>query len=128
MLYCRRRRPQDSTRVSAWNLKGSARLRLPPFQRASDTLDNGGHRTSVTEKSGRTVNYSYDNLYRLTNETVASDPNGMNSSIAYAYDPVGNRTQQTSLLPGMTSGGFGYDAHTSAQPVFEEAMGPTGRL
>jgi hypothetical protein len=30
------------------------------------TLDNAGHRASVTEQSGRKVNYSYDNIYRLT--------------------------------------------------------------
>jgi YD repeat-containing protein len=29
-------------------------------------VDAAGHRTSVTEQSGRTVNYGYDNLYRLT--------------------------------------------------------------
>jgi YD repeat-containing protein len=34
-------------------------------------VDNAGHRTSVTELSGRTVNYGYDNLYRLTSETIA---------------------------------------------------------
>jgi YD repeat-containing protein len=41
------------------------------------TLDAAGHRTSVTELSGRTVNYSYDNLYRLTSETIVGDANRM---------------------------------------------------
>ena len=38
------------------------------------TLDAAGHRLSVSELSGRTVNYGYDSLYRLTSETIASDP------------------------------------------------------
>ena len=29
-------------------------------------LDAAGHRLSVSELSGRTVSYGYDNLYRLT--------------------------------------------------------------
>src|SRR5690349_11947163 len=36
------------------------------------TLDAAGHRLSVSELSGRTVNYGYDSLYRLTSETIAS--------------------------------------------------------
>ena len=74
------------------------------------TLDNAGHRTSVMEKSGRAVNYSYDSIYRLTSETIASDPGGNSGAINYTYDPVGNRTNQTSTVPAITSGGSGYDA------------------
>src|SRR5712672_4246565 len=54
------------------------------------TVDAAGHRTSVSEQSGRTVNYGYDNLYRLTSETIASDSSGMNGNVSYTYDPVGN--------------------------------------
>ena len=46
-------------------------------------LDNSGHRTGVTEQNGaatRTVGYSYDNLYRLTSETIAGDANGNTTS------------------------------------------------
>ena len=32
--------------------------------------------TSVAELSGRTVNYGYDNIYRLTSEAIASDRGG----------------------------------------------------
>jgi YD repeat-containing protein len=32
------------------------------------TADAAGHRTRVREQSGRTVNYGYDELYRLTSE------------------------------------------------------------
>ena len=34
------------------------------------TLDPSGHRIGVNELSGRTVSYGYDNLYRLTSETI----------------------------------------------------------
>ena len=75
------------------------------------TLDAAGHRTSVSELSGRTVNYTYDNLYRLTNETIAADPANVNGAVNYTYDPVGNRTQMSSTLPGVAAGLFNYNAN-----------------
>jgi len=75
------------------------------------TLDAAGHRTGVTELSGRTVSYGYDNLYRLTSETIASDPGGMNGAVSYTYDPVGNRTQKVSTLPGYPGGLSNYNAN-----------------
>ena len=53
------------------------------------TLDAAGHLLSVSELSGRTVNYGYDNLYRLTSETIASDPHSINGAVSYTYDSVG---------------------------------------
>jgi YD repeat-containing protein len=38
------------------------------------TLGATGNRTQATESNGRTVNWSYDNIYRLTSETIAGDP------------------------------------------------------
>ena len=75
------------------------------------TLDAAGHRLSVSELSGRTVNYGYDNLYRLTGETVASDPHGINGAVNYIYDPVGNRKQMTSTLAPVPAGLWNYDAN-----------------
>ena len=75
------------------------------------TLDAAGHRLSVSELSGRTVNYGYDNLYRLTGETIASDPNGINGAVNYIYDPVGNRKQITSTLAPVPAGLWNYDAN-----------------
>jgi hypothetical protein len=46
------------------------------------------------------VSYGYDSIYRLTNETIASDPSAMNGAVSYTYDAVGNRTQKVSTLPG----------------------------
>jgi YD repeat-containing protein len=75
------------------------------------TLDAAGHRTGVKELSGRTVTYGYDNLYRLTSETIASDPSAMNGAVSYTYDPVGNRTQKVSTLPGYPRGLSNYNAN-----------------
>ena len=75
------------------------------------TLDAAGHRTSVTELSGRKATYGYDNLYRLTSETIASDPGGQNGTISYVYDPVGNRKQMTSTVPAIPAGLWNYDAN-----------------
>jgi hypothetical protein len=57
------------------------------------------------------VNYGYDNLYRLTGETIASDPNGINDAVNYIYDPVGNRKQMTSTLAPVPAGLWNYDAN-----------------
>jgi len=64
------------------------------------TLDQTGNRKQVTESSGRVVNWSYDGIYRLTNETISLDPHSINGSVGYGLDPVSNRLSQTSTLPG----------------------------
>jgi hypothetical protein len=74
------------------------------------TLGPTGNRTSATELSGRTLNWSYDGIYRLTNETISSDPSHNNGSAGYGLDPVGNRLSQSSTLPGIPSGSFSYNA------------------
>jgi RHS repeat-associated protein len=89
------------------------------------TLDASGHRTAVAELSGRTVNYGYDNLYRLTNETIASDPNNVNGAASYVYDPVGNRTQKTSTIPGYPGGLSNYNANDQLSTDTYDANGNT---
>jgi RHS repeat-associated protein len=54
------------------------------------TLAPTGHRTQITEHSGRAVNYSYDDLYRLKEEAITLD-DGNEISFSYQYDAVGNR-------------------------------------
>jgi len=51
-------------------------------------LDNAGYRRSVTETGG-VIEWDYDNLYRLTDETR----NGVNTH--FEYDAAGNRTLMT---------------------------------
>ena len=75
------------------------------------TLGAAGNRTSVTELSGRTVQYGYDDLYRLTSETIAGGTS-QNGTIGYTYDSVGNRKQITSTLQAIPSSGtLFYDAN-----------------
>jgi RHS repeat-associated protein len=69
-----------------------------------------GNRTQATESNGRTINWTYDGIYRLTNEAIVDDPGHVNGSVAYNLDPVGNRLSDSSSLAGISSGSFGYNA------------------
>lgn len=73
------------------------------------TLGPAGNRLSVADLSGRLANYGYDALYRLTSETIASDPGGKNGTIGHAYDPAGNGLSLTSTVPGISSSTSTYD-------------------
>lgn len=86
--------------------KGSANLLGYTY-----SLDFAGHRTGVTELSGRRVSYGYDSIYRLTSETIAGDPSNVNGAASYVYDNVGNRTQKTSTIPGFPGGLTNYNAN-----------------
>jgi RHS repeat-associated protein len=61
----------------------------------------------------------------LTSETIASDPNSINGVVSYAYDPVGNRTQKTSTLPGMPGGLSNYNANDQLSTDTYDADGNT---
>jgi RHS repeat-associated protein len=74
----------------------------------ADTLGTAGNRMTVAELSGRTVNYGYDSLYRLTSENVTSDPHNHDGTTSYTYDAVGNRQQL--LMNGVTANSYTYDA------------------
>jgi len=77
------------------------------------TLDAVGNRSTVVEhlpnQSGRTVNWSYDRIYRLTDEVISLDPHSKNGNVHYDLDPVGNQTQETGTLSGLMPGSFTYD-------------------
>ncbi len=77
----------------------------------SYTLGAAGNRTAVTELGGRTDNYTYDALYRLTGESIANDPQGVNGSITYSYDAVGNRLNRTSSVGPVPSQSSSYDVN-----------------
>ena len=51
-----------------------------------------GNRTKITEQDGTVKQYGYDNVYRLTTETVSGL---FNYGKTFAYDFVGNRQTQT---------------------------------
>jgi RHS repeat-associated protein len=70
------------------------------------TLDAAGNRTTVAEMNGRQVEYMYDNLYRLTSESIV-DPVVGGRTTDYSYDAVGNRLTRNDSLQGLTS--YQYD-------------------
>ena len=85
----------------------------------SYTLDNAGNRTGVTETQllpngttdTRTVAYGYDNLYRLTSETISDDGQGGNGTITYTYSLTGNRMSRTSSVAGVSTVTDTYNAN-----------------
>ena len=93
------------------------------------TLDAAGNRRQVIEhlpnEAGRTVNWSYDNIYRLTDEVISLDPHSKNGNAHYDLDPVGNRTQETATLPGLLPGSFTYDFDDRLNTETYDANGNT---
>jgi RHS repeat-associated protein len=61
------------------------------------TIDKVGNRKTATESvngQARSINYTYDDLYRLTGEAITDSVNG-NRTSGYTYDNVGNRLTKT---------------------------------
>lgn len=65
------------------------------------TLGASGNRTGVTETGGRTLQYTYDDIYRLTGETIAGV--ALSGAISYLYDAAGNRMTRSSTVPSVAS-------------------------
>jgi RHS repeat-associated protein len=72
------------------------------------TLGPTGRRDSVTEDTGRHVDYTYDALDRLTLEKITDAVFG-NRNIGYTYDAVGNRLTRDDDGEGSTT--YAYDAN-----------------
>ena len=70
------------------------------------SLGPSGNRVRVQENTGRVVDYTYDVLYRLTQESI-TDPLLGNRIITYSYDPVGNRLLKNDTVEGPTN--YTYD-------------------
>jgi RHS repeat-associated protein len=86
------------------------RLKLLAYQRNGVTLqsfdyslDPVGHRKVVTEQNGRKVEYEYDDLYRLTKETIFAPAGAVERTISYGYDAVGNRLSKTDSVGRVTA-------------------------
>lgn len=58
-------------------------------------------------------------------KTIASDPSAMNGAVSYVYDPVGNRQQKTSTLPGYPGGLMNYNANDELATDAYDANGNT---
>jgi RHS repeat-associated protein len=63
--------------------------------------------TSPSSTNNYTYNWSYDALYRLTNENISS---GLFSN-KYTYDSVGNRTSRTGTGGGLTNQSFSFNTN-----------------
>jgi RHS repeat-associated protein len=70
-----------------------------------------GRVTTLTELSGRIVTYGYSVPGRLVNETITGEPHGINGSIGYTHDAVGNRLTRTSTVGPVSGQTFAYDAN-----------------
>ena len=82
-----------------------------------------GNLLSAAESSGRTVNWTYDGLYRLTGETIALAPSKNDGSVSYSLDPVGNRLSDTSSLPGIDAGSWSYNSDDEVSSESYDANG-----
>jgi RHS repeat-associated protein len=82
-----------------------------------------GNLSNVVELGGRTVNWTYDGIYRLTNESVAEDTSGENGVVGYGLDPVGNRLSESSSLSGISSGSWGYNSDDEVSSESYDANG-----
>jgi RHS repeat-associated protein len=74
-----------------------------PLQGYAYQLNKNGHRTQITELSGRTITNTFDKLHRLTAESISrsvgvSPPTSSSEALgtlSYSYDSVGNRQSRT---------------------------------
>jgi RHS repeat-associated protein len=82
------------------------------------TLDAVGQRTQVVEQSGRTVNYTYDSVNRLTNEVMTDVVTG-DRTISYGYDLAGNRLSRNDSADGLTA--YAYDANNRLTGMNKDA-------
>jgi RHS repeat-associated protein len=82
-----------------------------------------GNLTGATESNGRAESWSYDGIYRLTNESISLAPSGRNGSIGYSLDPVGNRLSDASSVEGIPSGSWGYNSDDEVSSESYDANG-----
>ena len=88
------------------------------------TLGDNGERRQHAELNGRVVDYSYDDLYRLTEEVV-TDPNIGNRTSTWTYDAVGNRLTQNSVVGAASAAITAYVYDANDQLTSETTTGAT---
>jgi RHS repeat-associated protein len=90
------------------------------------TFSPTSHKTSVTENSGRAVNYTYDSIYRLLNESITGNANAaLNGALSYGLDAVGNRLSLTSTLAAIAGQTNAFDANDRLVADTYDANGNT---
>ena len=78
-------------------------------QRYGYTLNLAGHRTQITEHSGRVINHVFDKLYRLKSEAITGDTaTAQNGIISYTHDKVGNRLSRISSVSAVADSAHNY--------------------
>ena len=91
---------------------------ITPIANYAYTVGPAGNRLTATETlvaslnaQPKTINriYTYDNIYRLTGETINGAP--ASGTASYGYDPVGNRLTRNSTLPTLLLQNFSFDAN-----------------
>jgi RHS repeat-associated protein len=117
--------------TNLWQYDGVNRLtnltwKLNGAQRGDFTYQLGpaGNRTNLVDNvngTSRTFSWGYDNLYRLTNETVTGGP--PIGSLGYVYDDVGNRLNRTGSLGSLTASTNTFDVNDWISGVAFDANG-----
>jgi RHS repeat-associated protein len=88
------------------------------------TLDKTGRRLSATELGGRTTNYTYDAVYKLTREAITGNQNPANNgTVDYTYDAVGNRLSRISNIAAILSKTSTYDDNDRLTSELYDANG-----
>ena len=79
----------------------------------------------ATELNGRTVNWSFDGIYRLTNETISADPNNNNGAASYTL-----AGRQTLVLPHPSRKRRSLDGarRVEGEPEMKNLTGPPASL
>jgi RHS repeat-associated protein len=89
-------------------------------------LGTAGNRTNLVDNvngTSRTFSWSYDNLYRLTNETISGgSPTG---TLGYGYDDVANRTSRTGTIGSLTASNNTFDVNDWISGLVFDANGNT---
>jgi RHS repeat-associated protein len=112
--------------LSYGTLNRLTELSTPPVADYNYALGLTGNRTGATEHSGRSVTWSYDNIYRLTQEQIAGDPAGINGTVSYTgLDSVGNRTSDTSTIPSISALTSSYNLDDEMSTETYDANGNT---
>jgi YD repeat-containing protein len=94
-----------------------------PLANYDYALTAAGRRSSVTELNGRNVQYAYDSIYRLTNETITVGATV--KGVGYTFDPVGNRLSRESSVPGVSTESHAFDANDRLTSDTYDANGNT---
>ncbi len=79
-----------------------------PISRYAYTLGPAGNRLRGEEDGARSVEYTYDALYRLVEERI-TDPVVGDRTTAYSYDAAGNRLSRVDSVEGTIA--YTYDAN-----------------